>query len=323
MTQRRSTGCSSACCLSALLLLSGLQSALPQAAVQLPTVAAPAAAAQGIAFRFVSDGPPGSGWDHGNRIARFYFPEWLPAFFSRTIVLDGDLARGDSLNWIFTGPHAGFTVQAGAHEVRLIQRYYDSYALFGEGQPSSGYPEKVVRDSTVPFFGRPRTVTVVLDAHLAVEVLVNGRKLIEQSCLFDVRRHQLEFNAPRTEHHVLAGTLLPAADRAVSVTIDPSVRHQTMLGFGGSPSIPAWQSLSPTGKQRYWQILKSYNLLIDREYPMGTRLKPDMSNLDDSADASPHYYGDNFPNGEVSDFSYSRRTQELGGSVIYEMWDLP
>ena len=48
-----------------------------------------------------------------------------------------------------------------------------------------------------------------------------------------------------------------------------------------------------------------------------------MSNLDDIAEATPHYYGDNFPNGEVSDFDYSRRAVALGGLVVYEMWALP
>jgi hypothetical protein len=41
------------------------------------------------------------------------------------------------------------------------------------------------------------------------------------------------------------------------------------------------------------------------------------------ADATPHYYGDNFPNGEVSSFDYSRRALAMGGKVIYEMWALP
>lgn len=310
----------SAVWLCALLLFS--EPALPQAAVSLPPVPAPPTD-KGTPFHFVSDGPPGSGWDHGNRIARVYFSEWLPAFFSRSLFLEGDLARGDSLHWIFTGPRAGFTVQISAHQVRLYQRFYDSYALFADAQPSSSYPERVTHDTTVFFTGTPRTVTVVLDAHLAVRVLVNGEALIQQSCLFDVRRQQLEFDAPRDERHVLEGRLLPVTTGDATVTIDPSVRHQTMLGFGGSPSIPAWDSLSAAGKEQYWKILKAYNLLIDREYPMGTRLLPDMSNLDNVADASPHYYGDNFPNGEVSDFRYNRKTQDLGGLVIYEMWDLP
>jgi hypothetical protein len=107
------------------------------------------------------------------------------------------------------------------------------------------------------------------------------------------------------------------------LTVDAQDRHQTMLGFGGSPSIPAYASLSDEGKRLYWDFMRRYNLLIDREYPMGSELKPDLSNIDNLADATPHYYGDNFPNGEVSDFDYSRRALQLGGSVIYEMWALP
>ena len=95
-----------------------------------------------------------------------------------------------------------------------------------------------------------------------------------------------------------------------------------MLGFGGSPSIPAYGELSDEGKREYWQILKRYNLLLFREYPMGTELKPDLSNLEDLADATPHYYGDNFPNSELSSFDYSRHVLDLGGSVIYELWAL-
>jgi hypothetical protein len=96
-----------------------------------------------------------------------------------------------------------------------------------------------------------------------------------------------------------------------------------MLGFGGSPSVPAYAQLSDEGKRQYWALLKRYNLLIDREYPMGAELKPDLSNVEDLHDATPHYYGDNFPNSEVSDFDYSRRTRAIGGEVIYEMWALP
>ena len=56
---------------------------------------------------------------------------------------------------------------------------------------------------------------------------------------------------------------------------------------------------------------------------MGTQLKPDLSNLENPADATPHYYGDNFPNSELSSFDYSRHVLDLGGSVIYELWALP
>ena len=81
--------------------------------------------------------------------------------------------------------------------------------------------------------------------------------------------------------------------------------------------------MSEEGKKQYWEILRRYNLLLDREYPMGTQLKPDLSNLEDVKDATPHYYGDNFPNSEVSSFDYSRHALALGGEVIYELWALP
>jgi O-glycosyl hydrolase len=129
--------------------------------------------------------------------------------------------------------------------------------------------------------------------------------------------------ASRTARLVVSGSLLTPATKNAAITIDPSQVHQTMLGFGGSPSIAAYAELSDQGKRAYWQILKRYNLLLSREYPMGTELKPDLSNLENLADATPHYYGDNFPNSELSSFDYSRHVLDLGGSVIYELWALP
>jgi hypothetical protein len=69
--------------------------------------------------------------------------------------------------------------------------------------------------------------------------------------------------------------------------------------------------------------LAEYNLLLHREYPTGALLNPEMTNWDQPADASPHYYGDNFPNCETSDFEYMRRLRRLGGKVIFEFWELP
>lgn len=292
-----------------------------QAVVKLPAVQA-AARPGAVPFRFVSDGPLGSGWGNTNKIPRVYFHQELPAFFRRTLVLDNVLPRDAKLAWIFTGRHAGFTVELGPYDLRVLQRYYDSYALYG-ADVQGNYPQKAVRETDVPYEGDAHTLTVAVNSHLALQVWMNGRKLLEQQCLFDVSRSQLEFTAPRSKHDVLQGALQPPRVEDASITVDPNQIYQTMLGFGGSPSIPAYLSLSAAGKQRYWEILKEYNLLIDRDYPMGTRLKPDMSNLDDPADASPHYYGDNFPNGELSDFHYSGRIQDLGGFVTYEMWDLP
>jgi hypothetical protein len=290
-----------------------------QQAVQL--VAPPASTAQPAdTFRFVSDGPAGPGWSHPDEVARKYFHENLPALFERTLTLDADIPPHVTLRWLFTGPRAGFTVELTSSKIRIAERYYDSMGFY-EGQ--GNYPEKTTFTDERQYTGQPRTLTVIADAHLAVQVLVNGQRILEAPLLFDVTRHQLMLSGSRSTHEVIEGALLQPDVKMATVTINPSEVHQTMLGFGGSPSIPAYEELSDAGKREYWKILKSYNLLLFREYPMGTQLKPDLSNLEDLHDATPHYYGDNFPNSEVSSFDYSRHIVDLGGSVIYELWALP
>ena len=289
-----------------------------QQAVLIPEVKAPA---QAVAqrFEFASDGPIGPGWTRPDAIARVYFKGELPALFQRTVQFDGDVPERTKLSWIFTGPRAGLTVDLTSSKVRLVERFYDSSALDGGGN----YPEKTVRDVEQQYVGRARALTVVVDAHLSVQVLLNGERVLTAPLLFDLTRQQLMFSGPRNEHLTLAGALLTEAPHDATVTVDAAKGHQEMIGFGGSPSVPAYAELSDAGKRMYWQMLKRYNLLVDREYPMGTQLKQDLSNVEDLKDATPHYYGDNFPNGEVSDFDYSKRTREMGGEVLYEMWALP
>jgi hypothetical protein len=302
-----------------LLLAASAAGVCAQRALELPE-SSTAAGATVDKFEFVSDGPGGAGWSRPDEVARKYFHEELPALFERTLTLDNELQPHTTLRWIFTGPRAGFTVEIGSSKVRVSERYYDSFGLY-EGQ--GNYPEKKILDEERQFTGRVRTLTVVADKHLAVRVLVNGMPVLEAPMLFDVTRHQLQFAAPRTQHLLMAGALLKPQAKVVTVTIAPGETHQTMLGFGGSPSIPAYAELSEQGKSAYWQMLKRYNLLLQREYPMGTELKPDLSNMDDLSYAAPHYYGDNFPNGEVSSFDYNKKIVEMGGGVIYELWALP
>lgn len=289
-----------------------------QAVIQLP---APKLASQAVLqrFAFASDGPIGPGWSRPDLIARSYIHEDLPALFRRTVQLDGDVPDRTTLSWIFTGPHAGVTVELTHSKMRVMERYYDSMGLYESGN----YPGKTVRQEERAYVGHPRTLTVIVDAHLSIQVLLNGEAVLVEPLIFDLTRHQLMFSGPRTEHLTLSGAVLQEHAADATITVMPNKVHQTMLGFGGSPSIPAYDELSAEGKQQYWALLKRYNLLIDREYPMGSQLKQDLSNVEDLRDATPHYYGDNFPNGEVSDFDYSRRTRELGGMVLYEMWALP
>jgi len=300
-------------------LLAATVSVPAQQAVQLP-LPPPVTAQPADTFRFVSDGPIGPGWSRPDEIARKYFHENLPALFERTLVLDDAVPPRATLRWIFTGPHAGLTVELTSSKVRISERYYDSMGLY-EGQ--GNFPEKTTFSNECQFTGEARTLTVIADSHLSARVLINGQPLLVAPLLFDLTRHQLMLAASRSAHEVVTGSLIKPATRDATIVIHPAQTHQTMLGFGGSPSIPAYDELSEAGKQAYWQMLKRYNLLLFREYPMGTQLKPDMSNLDDLADATPHYYGDNFPNSELSSFDYSRHVIDMGGSVIYELWALP
>lgn len=270
-------------------------------------------------FTFASDGPRGPGWTRPDQVARVYFPEMLPALFRRTVQLDDDVPSRTTLTWIFTGPHAGVQVELSSTTLRLRETAYNAVGLQPPGAPS----EPTLAEQVLPYTGHVHFLTVVVDAHLAVSVLLNGKAVLSQPLIFDLTRQQLMFSGPRQEHLTLSGALLRESAGDATITVLPDKVHQTIIGFGGSPSVPAYAGLSSAGKQQYWDWLRRYNLLIDREYPMGTQLKPDLSNFDDLRDATPHYYGDNFPNGEVSDFEYSRRTRALGGQVLYEMWALP
>ncbi len=271
-------------------------------------------------FQFVSDGPAAQVWGKADDIPRVFFPERLPAFFSKTIRLDAGIPHGVKLNWIFTGRDGGFTVEIGDTQLRVYQRFYDSYGL---NDSHTTNPERIVSESSIPVADTIRSATVTLDAHLSLTVLLNGVQVAKQSCMMDVSRHQLQFQGPRSSHIVVGGALLAAPTVDTVLSVDAGHRHQTIFGFGGSPSVANYLALSEEGKKRYWQILSRYNLLVDREYPMGTNLRPDMSNLENPADAKPHYYGDNFPNSELTSFAYNAQAKKMGGKVIYELWGLP
>lgn len=293
-------------------------SARAQQAIAIPSFHASSLATQ-QSFRFVADGPKGPGWTRPDDIARAYFHESLPTFFARTLELEAPVPDGGSLEWVFTGPHAGFTVTLTPTTVRLSERYYDSVGLSEGGS----FPAKTVAEESRAYTGEVRSLRVVVDSHLSVNVQLNGETILTAHLVFDLTRHQLIYRAPRTHHDVVTGRLLEPETAQATLSVHPAEQRQTMLGFGGSPSVPAYAGLSDEGKRQYWEILRRYNLLLNREYPMGTELKRDLSNLDNLADATPHYYGDNFPNGEVSDFDYSKHALALGGDVIYEMWALP
>ena len=254
---------------------------------------------------------------------RKYFAEWLPALFERTLEIDGWSGEKSQLRWIFTGPCGGFTVEAGGGKARLAVRYDDSPGLSKvppvEARPGR-HPEGLWEESSVEYGGDLQAITVVADYRLTVRVLLNGKEALSSNAPLDVNRHQLAFAGGEGP---VRGRLLPPAVETATVDVDDAVRFQEMLGWGGTTTPPAFAELSPQGAREWWSILAEYNLLLHREYPTGALLNPEMTNWDRPEDASPHYYGDNFPNCETSDFEYMRRVRRLGGKVIFEFWELP
>lgn len=306
-----------------LLTAAFLAAACPaQTILDLP----PAAAGEpkgGVKFEFNAAGDRRSSWSVGG-LGRWYSTEDLPALFSRTMVLETPIPEASALDWIFTGDEGGLTVRIEPGRVRLIQRYYDSFGHYAANPPKTRYPEKVWQESEIPYRGELRTVTLVMDHRLAAIVLLNGKEALRQTCLLEVRRHQAAWTPAKSDTSSrMAGRMVAPETDAVVVRVDPSKRHQSIYGFGGILSVPAYAKLSAEGKRRWWNLIAEYNLLIQREYPNGDRLKPDLSNFDRLEDAFPHYYGDNFPNGEISDFEYNRQIRKLGGKVLFQFWDLP
>jgi hypothetical protein len=254
---------------------------------------------------------------------RKYFAEWLPALFERTVEIDEWSGAKSQLRWIFTGTSGGFTVEAGGGKLRLAVRYYDSPGLskVPPVQPRPGrHPEGLWEESSVEYNGDLKAITVAADYKLTIRVLLNGKEALSSRAALDVNRHQLAFAG---EDGKVRGRLLPPGEEAAAVDVDDAVRFQEMLGWGGTTTPPAFAELSTQGVREWWRILAEYNLLLHREYPTGALLNREMTNWDRPEDASPHYYGDNFPNCETSDFEYIRRVRRLGGKVIFEFWELP
>jgi len=295
----------------------GKKAPAPVQKLNLPAV--PSVAAGGEPFDFPLPSSPRN-WNVTG-LPRKYFMEWLPALFERTLIIEEWRTPQSQLQWIFTGPLGGFTVEAGAGKVRVFQRYDDSPAL---AELSSAHnarqPEAVVEETNRAYSGQLQSLTVTLDHRLSLRVALNGEEALAQHCLLDVNRHQL---AMVGEAGGFRGRLLPAAVEAATIAVDPTTRYQQMVGWGGITTPPAFAQLSEEGALEWWRKLVEYNLLLQREYPTGARLNPEMTNWDRPEDASPHYYGDNFPNCETCNFAYNRGVRQLGGKVIFEFWDLP
>jgi hypothetical protein len=215
---------------------------------------------EGISFECGAGKGQFRAWGRG-RDYRIFFSEFLPALFERTVALDECSLEGGRLEWIFTGERGGFTVQIGEKEVGLQQRYYDSLAFRRVDQSKTRHPEWRAPTAETSYVGSLRAVAVRMDYKLGLSVALNGRTVLHQECLLDVSRHQLRLTSGKGE---VCGEMLKPIPEAARVRVDPLRRHQTMIGFGGITTPTAYAQLSAEGKQRWWQLVCEYNLLIQR-----------------------------------------------------------
>lgn len=278
----------------------------------------------GLALALGKGGKVMQVWGRGAESKGLYPEELLEAVFARKIIFEElDLESGRLL-WVFTGDKAGFTVELTEQSVTLYQRFYDSFGFHDVPNEKkvriARYPQKKFLEASVVYNGRIESIAVRMGHDLVLRLYLNDKELAKQMCIFDVSRHQIRYEG---KEGLVRGRLAKPVLRRSTVSIDPNKSFQEILGFGGITSVMAYRELSTEGKAKWWKLLREYNLLIHREYPIGTQLKPDYSNWDDQEDASVHYYGDNFPNGEISDFAYNKRVQNMGGLVVFEFWALP
>jgi len=296
----------------------------PAIAPQIPPIALPAwiapAGQQGQPFEVPANDVGIEIWGNKKAPPRFYFDPILPSIFERTLVLESFTPADGRMEWMFTGPKGGFTISADAFQIELLERHYDSPGFNTMPEKPARHPEFISSVLKAGYTGQLKALTVRLDGQLGLTILANGLPILQRECLLDVNRHQLAASSANTH---ACGILLSPPPEKVRIHVAPDKSHQTMRGFGGITSMLAYNRMDAAGKEQWWDFLCQYNLLIQREYPIGQRLNPAMDNWDRLEDAVPHYYGDNFAVGEISDFSYNRKIRGFGGQVWFEFWRLP
>jgi len=254
-----------------------------------------------------------------------YPDEMLPAFFVRTVRFKDLRLEDGAIEWIFTGNKGGITIKISKNELLLTQRFYDSFGFFEvdiekNKIKTERYPQKKIIETKTKYTGEINTLSVESNSNLFILIKVNNELIVQFPCIVDLTRHQLKY----TGNGSLSGFIFkPQPGQKVFLKITPEKTYQEILGFGGILSPSAYWSLNKSGKEKWWALIKEYNLLLQREYPTSARLKPDFSNWDDRSYLVPHYYGDNFPNGELTDFEYVKKIRSLGGTDIFEFWSLP
>ena len=259
-------------------------------------------------------------WGGGNA-HRWFADEELSALFERTLHVE-TVTPGATITWRFTGRRGGFDVVVEPGKLSVRQRFYDSAgygAMTEAGGARASVGERLIAETDLP--QPPSLLRVVLDHKLNLRVTVDADAAsLKTRCVNDVTRHQITLDGEAAK---LKATVSSPPTRRATVRVDRGLHFQSMLGWGGILSRGAFRRLSDAGRQRWYDLVRAYNLLILREYPVGQSLNEAFDNFDAAGIDVPHYYGSNFPNGESSDFEYLKRVREVGGVTLFEFWRLP
>lgn len=260
-----------------------------------------------------------SGWGNYSINERKYFPKVLPAIFERTLVLDS-ISGDRGIKWIFTGPNEGFYITVKNNRFEFYKQYYNSLGFNIGVKKLPIYPQSKADTLTFVADKSIKSITVEMDYKLGLHISLNGKQVIDEIFIEDIRRNQIHLTG---KEGILNARILQPSEKETSVIVNPNTTYQKMLGWGGTTTPMAYHELSVAGKAKWWKYIKEYNLLCQREYPVGGELNYNLDNWDSLNYAKAHYYGDNFPDGEMSNFKYNKKIQKLGGFVTFEFWDFP
>jgi O-glycosyl hydrolase len=245
----------------------------------------------------------------------------LPPLFSRRFRVTEAALHNAQAEIFFAATRGGVRVQFAPEGITL--RHFESD---GQGYPMAGRVKTNERS-----FGLIPTPRMPFEFGLAVThdhqllFTLDGRPALKTPTFLDFfgcAAFVKPVGAAAGARARFGFAPLAEGEGTAAVSLKPQEKHQTMLGWGGVTSIPAYWDLTPAQRAAYLELLVTNNLLIQRESPASDYLNTDADNWDSPAAARVHY-DDAELQGEVSDFDFNRKLKERGGLVIAEFWRNP
>ena len=214
---------------------------------------------------------------------RVVYPDELlsPLFYSKNYIPGTGFSKWQSDVGFHRIQSRNLRLNWAQNKVRLLQRWYDSFGFHDVPSDTSiqfaRFPQKEFIAADISYSGKVFSVSLSYSHDLKIRLYLNGKLVATQLCIFWCDSSPITLH--RKQMRVMAGTILKPQDVKDVIKVDQAKEYQDILGFGGIASVVAYNELSEQGKKDWWDFLRDYNLLIQREYPNGTQLKEDCSNF--------------------------------------------